>query len=451
MRRVASLAALALVCMLPASGSPAVDAVAVDAAADPADDAGNATASVAAASSSAASSSAASSTHKKRKKVTKRKKKPAKPTGEPENTEPAWYDLGARNRAWRKEFGERYRERIEYLEAQQELARLERQKQEARMRARLAQLRAEAASGQFSTSDDDGEREGLGEAEQEEREGELSLSEQAALIGTLLGSPAGIFGVVLGGATGGAAGLVVEKLEGVRSSVSHAYHERVQREEEAAEQQQAMVEELQGVPDEVTLVEGGGEEGGALEACRAELRDFLALPANRRCADCGAKLATLQDGWASVNLGVLVCVRCAALHRGLGVSNSRIKSLVYDDWDLATARGLMAVGNARAAELYLARLPEGQRAPGRKAEEERLRSWLTNKYVRLKWADPEWAASLTASRERASKVAASKVAASKVAAPGARGRKSALKGAVGKAGGARPRKMGKMPSLSSDG
>ena len=77
---------------------------------------------------------------------------------------------------------------------------------------------------------------------------------------------------------------------------------------------------------------------------------------------------------------------------------------------------------------------------------ERLRSWLTNKYVRLKWADPEWAAALTASRERASKAAASKVAA-----PGARGRKSALKGAVGKAGGARPRKMGKMPSLSSDG
>ena len=443
MRRVASLAALALVCMLPASGSPSVDAVAVDAAADPADDAGNATAPV-----SAASSSAASSTQKKRKKVTRRKKKPAKPTGEPENTEPAWYDLVARNRAWRKEFGERYRERIEYLEAQQELARLERQKQEARMRARLAQLRAEAASGQFSTSDDDGEREGLGEAERDEREGEgeLSLSEQAALIGTLLGSPAGIFGVVLGGATGGAAGLVVEKLEGFRSSVSHAYQEKVQREEEAAEQQQAMVEELQGVPDEVTLVEAGGEEEGALEACRAELRDFLALPANRRCADCGAKLATLQDGWASVNLGVLVCVRCAALHRGLGVSNSRIKSLVYDDWDLAAARSLMAVGNARAAELYLARLPEGQRAPGRKAEEERLRSWLTNKYVRLKWADPEWAAALTASRERASKAAASKVAA-----PGARGRKSALKGAVGKAGGARPRKMGKMPSLSSDG
>ena len=64
MIRVASLAALALVCTLPASGSPAVDAVSVDAAADTADDAGNATAPV-----SAASSSAASSTQKKRKKV----------------------------------------------------------------------------------------------------------------------------------------------------------------------------------------------------------------------------------------------------------------------------------------------------------------------------------------------------------------------------------------------
>jgi hypothetical protein len=436
MRRVAVIfSALALVCLLPASGSPAVDAVAdlVDAVADPADDdAGNATAPV----------SAASSAPKKRKKVAKRKKKPAKPTGAPENAEPAWYEFRARNKAWRKEFGERYRERIEYLEAQQELAYLERQKQEARMRARLAQLRAEAASGELSSSDDDGDGEDALPPEQDERQDELSLSEQAALIGTLLGSPAGIVGVVLGGAAGGAAGLVVEKVEGFRSSVSHSYNERLECEQAAAEQQQAMVEELQAVPDEVTLLDGRAE-AEELETCRAELRDFLALPANRRCADCGAKLGTLQDGWASVNLGVLVCVRCAALHRGLGVGNSRIKSLVYDHWDVATARSLMHVGNERAAQLYLARLPEGQRAPGRKADEERLRSWLTNKYVRLKWAEPEWRDSLAASRLRASKVT--------TGAPGARGRKSALKGAVGKAGGARPRKMGKMPSLSSDG
>ena len=194
MRRVAVIfSALALVCLLPASGSPAVDAVAdlVDAVADPADDdAGNATAPV----------SAASSAPKKRKKVAKRKKKPAKPTGAPENAEPAWYEFRARNKAWRKEFGERYRERIEYLEAQQELAYLERQKQEARMRARLAQLRAEAASGELSSSDDDGDGEDALPPEQDERQDELSLSEQAALIGTLLGSPAGIVGVVLGGA-----------------------------------------------------------------------------------------------------------------------------------------------------------------------------------------------------------------------------------------------------------
>jgi len=426
MRRVSVLPALALVCLLPASGSPAVDAVAdlVDAVADPADDAGNTTAPVSAA-----------SPPKKRKKVAKRKKKkPAKPTGAPD-AEPAWYDFVARNKAWRKEFGERYREQVEYLEAQQELAYLERQKQEARMRARLAQLRAEAASGQV-TSSDDGDGEDASSPEQE-RGDELTLSEQAALIGTLLGSPAGIVGVVLGGAAGGAAGLVVEKVEGFRSSVSHSYNERLQCEEAAAEQQQAMEQELQAVPDEVTLVDSRAE-AEELAMCRAELRDFLALPPNRRCADCAARLGSLQDGWASVNLGVLVCVRCAALHRGLGVGNSRIKSLVYDHWDVPAARGLMQVGNERAQQLYLARLPEGQRPPGRKADEERLRGWVTNKYVRLKWAEPKWRASLTASRLRASKVAA---------APG-RGRKGP-KG-VGKAG-ALPRKMGKMPSLSSDG
>ena len=218
------------------------------------------------------------------------------------------------------------------------------------MRARLAQ-REQGGIRTFSTSDDDGEQGTEAERDSSRGRGQAEPLGQAALIGAA-GLAGWIVGVVLGGATGGAAGLVVEKLEGFRSSVSAAYQEKVQQEEEAAEQQQAMVEELQGVPDEVTLVEAGGEEEGALEACRAELRDFLALPANRRCADCNAKLATLQDGWAA-STWACSCA-CAAPPR-VGVSNSRIKSLVYRT--AAAARSLMAVGSTRAAELYLARLP----------------------------------------------------------------------------------------------
>ena len=36
--------------------------------------------------------------------------------------------------------------------------------------------------------------------------------------------------------------------------------------------------------------------------------------------------------WASWNLGVFVCIRCAGIHRNLGVHISRVKSVNLDSW-----------------------------------------------------------------------------------------------------------------------
>jgi hypothetical protein len=49
------------------------------------------------------------------------------------------------------------------------------------------------------------------------------------------------------------------------------------------------------------------------------------LPGNRACADCGSDEDVV---WASVNLGLLLCIGCSGLHRSLGSHISKV-SLDY--------------------------------------------------------------------------------------------------------------------------
>ncbi|XP_060580768.1 arf-GAP with Rho-GAP domain, ANK repeat and PH domain-containing protein 2-like isoform X2 [Ruditapes philippinarum] len=48
---------------------------------------------------------------------------------------------------------------------------------------------------------------------------------------------------------------------------------------------------------------------------------------NRICADCYAP----DPEWASVNLGIVICTKCAGPHRSLGVKRSKVKSLRMDN------------------------------------------------------------------------------------------------------------------------
>lgn len=90
------------------------------------------------------------------------------------------------------------------------------------------------------------------------------------------GCAQGVPGVVVGGAFGGAAGYVTERIEQARAYISGAYHERVETEKQNAAQMASTHEELKSL-DEVRVRADDPEE--AAELTRAML-EFLAEPAN---------------------------------------------------------------------------------------------------------------------------------------------------------------------------
>jgi len=92
------------------------------------------------------------------------------------------------------------------------------------------------------------------------------------------------------------------------------------------------------------------------------LKKILARPENALCADCGVPGAGHRPTWASISLGVFMCMRCAGVHRGLGVHISQVRSCSLDSW-LAPQVEFMAScgGNLRANQYWEARLPVEKR------------------------------------------------------------------------------------------
>ncbi|XP_056687023.1 ADP-ribosylation factor GTPase-activating protein AGD3 isoform X2 [Spinacia oleracea] len=71
---------------------------------------------------------------------------------------------------------------------------------------------------------------------------------------------------------------------------------------------------------------------------------------NDKCADCGAP----EPDWASLNLGLLVCIECSGVHRNLGVHISKVRSLTLDVkvWEPSVISLFQSLGNSFSNSLW---------------------------------------------------------------------------------------------------
>uniref|UniRef100_A0A8P4GCV9 Arf-GAP with coiled-coil, ANK repeat and PH domain-containing protein n=1 Tax=Dicentrarchus labrax TaxID=13489 RepID=A0A8P4GCV9_DICLA len=116
-------------------------------------------------------------------------------------------------------------------------------------------------------------------------------------------------------------------------------------------------------------VRGGGE---------SLLQRVQSLPGNELCCDCGQTAPC----WASINLGVLLCIECSGIHRSLGVHCSKVRSLTLDSWEPELLKLMCELGNTVINQIYEGSCKElGAKKPGPSSSRQEKEAWIKSKYV----------------------------------------------------------------------
>jgi hypothetical protein len=106
------------------------------------------------------------------------------------------------------------------------------------------------------------------------------------------------------------------------------------------------------------------------------------------CCDCNAP----DPEWASINLGVFICLQCSGVHRSLGSHISKVsqrsssflpfiipspfpfpfqvRSLYLDEWHPNTVKAMGEKGNLKANEVFEYNIPANIQKPNSKSTRE---------------------------------------------------------------------------------
>ncbi|XP_053542180.1 arf-GAP with coiled-coil, ANK repeat and PH domain-containing protein 3 isoform X3 [Ictalurus punctatus] len=129
------------------------------------------------------------------------------------------------------------------------------------------------------------------------------------------------------------------------------------------------------------------------------LQRVQCVPGNDVCCDCGQA----DPRWASINLGILLCIECSGIHRSLGVHCSKVRSLTLDSWEPELLKLMCELGNSVINHIYEGTCEEqGLKKPGANSPRQEKETWIRAKYVEKKFLKKMAAAEALVSSERKS-------------------------------------------------
>ena len=106
---------------------------------------------------------------------------------------------------------------------------------------------------------------------------------------------------------------------------------------------------------------------------------------NSTCADCGKP----EPDWASLNLGIVVCIECSGIHRKLGSHVTKVRSLSLDTWTEVNVRILELLGNERVNSVLEEDLEYTTTSkPGPTATRREKEKYIEEKYIEQAFMSP---------------------------------------------------------------
>uniref|UniRef100_A0A3Q1JW31 Arf-GAP with coiled-coil, ANK repeat and PH domain-containing protein n=1 Tax=Anabas testudineus TaxID=64144 RepID=A0A3Q1JW31_ANATE len=112
------------------------------------------------------------------------------------------------------------------------------------------------------------------------------------------------------------------------------------------------------------------------------LQRIQCLPGNEQCCDCGQA----DPRWASINLGILLCIECSGIHRSLGVHCSKVRSLTLDSWEPELLKLMCELGNSVINHIYEGSYKDqGLKKPLPSSSRQEKEAWIKAKYVEKKF------------------------------------------------------------------